>query len=156
MERRKPDLEWIESLSVWMDSKFRLPGTDIRFGLDPLIGLIPYAGEVTTFIISSALVLSMAKFGVSRKVVILMVANVLLDAFIGSIPIIGNIFDFTYRANQKNIRLLKKHYNEGKYQGSGNGIITFVFIVLFAGLFLLAYGLFKLTQLIFNQIFSGL
>jgi MFS superfamily sulfate permease-like transporter len=96
----------------------------------------------------------MAKYGVSRKVVVLMVLNVLLDAFIGSIPVIGNIFDFTYRANQKNIRLLKKHYHEGKYQGSGTGIIILVFIVLFAGLILLAYGLFKLTQLIFNQIAS--
>jgi hypothetical protein len=154
MQQSKPDIEWLETLSNWMDSKFRLPGTEIRFGLDPLIGLIPYAGEVTTFIISSALVLSMAKYGVSRKVVVLMVLNVLLDAFIGSIPVIGNIFDFTYRANQKNIRLLKKHYHEGKYQGSGTGIIILVFIVLFAGLILLAYGLFKLTQLIFNQIAS--
>jgi hypothetical protein len=152
MEQRKPDIQWIENLSIWMDSKFRLPGTDIRFGLDPLIGLVPFVGEMTTFVISSALVLSMAKYGASRKVIVLMVLNVLLDALIGSIPIVGNIFDFTYRANQRNVRLLKRHYEEGKYQGTGNGIIIFVFVVLLAGLLLLGYGLFKLTQLIFDQI----
>jgi hypothetical protein len=154
MRTNKPDIQWLEDVSTWMDSKFRLPGTQIRFGLDPIIGLIPFAGEVTTLVISSGLVLSMAKHGVSRKVVILMVLNVLLDAVIGSIPIIGNIFDFTYRANQRNIRLLKRHYQEGKYQGSGRGIIIIIVVIFLLAIVLLAYGLYLLTKIIFEQLDS--
>lgn len=152
IKEEKPDIKWMESLSTWMDSKYVLPGTQVRFGLDPILGLVPYVGEVISFIISGGLVLSMARYGVSRKVVILMVLNVLLDGLIGSIPIIGNIFDFTYRANKRNISLLKKHYEEGKYQGSGKGIILLVVFILLVGLGLLIYGLFKLTQIIFETI----
>jgi hypothetical protein len=152
METNKPDIKWLDNVSSWMDSKFRIPGTQIRFGLDPIIGLVPFVGEVTTLIISGGLVLSMAKYGVSRKVVILMVLNILLDSIIGSIPIIGNIFDFTYRANQKNINLLKRHYQEGKYQGSGRGIIALILIVLLLAITLLAYGLYLLTKIIFEQL----
>lgn len=153
MDNSKPDIKWIETIGKWMDSKYRLPGTDIRFGLDPILGLIPFVGEAATFIISSGLVLSMAKYGVSRKVIILMVLNVLADALIGSIPVIGNIFDFTYRANSRNISLLKKHYKEGKYRGSGSGIILLIVFILVAAFGLFVYGLFKLTQYIFELIF---
>lgn len=150
MANSKPEIIWIETVSTWMDSKYRIPGTNIRFGLDPILGLIPFLGEAATFIISSGLVLSMAKYGVSRKVVILMVLNVLLDAVIGSIPIIGNIFDVTYRANNRNIRLLKKHYEEGKYQGRGTGIILSLMVFLFVVFGFFIYGLVKLTQYLFS------
>ncbi len=124
-------LKWVEQVSTLMDDKFRLPGTNFRFGLDPLMNLIPIAGDISGFIVGAALVLVMAKNGVSRKVVILMVLNIFIDALIGGIPLIGNVFDFYYKSNSRNIKLLKEHYEEGKHAGSGTGVLLAVFIVLF-------------------------
>lgn len=124
-------LKWVERISNLMDDKFKLPGTNFRFGLDPLINLIPIAGDISGFIVGAALVLVMAKNGVSRKVVILMVLNIFIDALIGGIPLIGNVFDFYYKSNSYNIKLLKEHYEEGKHNGSGTGVLLTVFIVLF-------------------------
>ncbi|WP_017731751.1 DUF4112 domain-containing protein [Nafulsella turpanensis] len=138
------DLRWVEEISRLMDSKFRLPGTRFRFGLDPIIGLLPVVGDVVTLAISGGLVLYMIKYGASGKVIVLMLINLFLDATIGSIPIIGSIFDFFYKSNTRNINLLKKYYQEEKYQGSGIGIILLVAFILLAFIFLLLWGLWEL------------
>jgi uncharacterized membrane protein len=70
-----------------------------------------------------------------------MVLNVLLDTIIGAIPIIGNIFDFTYKANDKNVRLLHRHYAEGRYQGSGKGLLVVALLGLFLLFGLMIWGL---------------
>ena len=140
------DLRWVEEITRLMDTKFRLPGTRFRFGLDPIIGLLPVVGDVVTLIISGGLVLYMVKYGASGKVVILMVINLFLDATIGSIPIIGSIFDFFYKSNTRNINLLKQHYQEGKHQGSGLGILLLVALVLLGLIFLLLWGLWTVVS----------
>ncbi|MXV49978.1 DUF4112 domain-containing protein [Pedobacter sp. HMF7647] len=137
-------LYWVERASKLMDEEFRLPGTNFRFGIDPILNLIPVAGDISGFLISILLVLTMARHGASRKIVILMTLNVLLDATIGAIPLIGQLFDFVYKANTKNIRLLKEHYIEGKHQGSGTGIIITVLVVAIAFLIFIAYLSYKL------------
>ena len=146
---KQPDLYWVEEITRLMDAKFRFPGTNFRFGLDPILGLFPVVGDVTSFAISGGLILYMMRFGASRKVVVLMVLNILLDATIGSIPIIGHVFDFYYKANTRNINLLRKHYQEGKYKGSGTGIIIIVAIIILAFLFLMLWGLWKLIEWLF-------
>lgn len=146
---KQPDLFWIEEITRLMDSKFRFPGTNFRFGLDPLLGLFPVVGDVTSFAISGGLILYMMRFGVSRKVIILMLLNIFLDATIGSIPIIGHVFDFYYKANTRNINLLRKHYQEGKYQGKGTWIIAVVAFILLAMIFLMVWGLWKLIEWVF-------
>ncbi len=135
-------LKWVERISGLMDDQFKLPGTKFRFGLDPLLNLIPFVGDISGFLVGAALVLVMAKNGVSRKVVVLMVVNICIDALLGGIPLIGNVFDFYYKSNSRNIKLLKEHYEEGKHQGSGTGVLLAVFIVLFllfAGFLYLMY-----------------
>jgi hypothetical protein len=130
MKKGTPDFKYVEKIATLLDSKYRIPGTRFRFGLDPVIGLLPFAGDAVTFLISSGLVLIMIRNGASGKVVVKMVGNVLLDTIIGSIPLIGSVFDFFYKANNRNVRLLKKHYEEGKYKGSGMKIIIIVGIML--------------------------
>ena len=144
-----PDLYWIEEIIRLMDTKFRLPGTNFRFGLDPILGLLPVIGDFTSFAISGGLLLYMLKFGTSRKVIILMVFNIFLDATIGSIPVIGHVFDFYFKANTRNINLLRKHYQEGKYQGSGTWIIVLVASLLIAIIFLGLWGLWLLIDWLF-------
>lgn len=143
-------LKWVEHIAYLLDEKFRFPGTNFRFGLDPLMNLIPVAGDISGFIIGAALVLVMARHGVSRKVLILMILNICFDALIGAIPLIGQVFDFYYKSNSRNITLLKEHYEEDKYLGKGTGILVFVFLVLlvFFGLFL--FLIYKLVGLIWG------
>ncbi|MDB5126794.1 DUF4112 domain-containing protein [Mucilaginibacter sp.] len=123
-------LKWVEQIASVMDDKFRIPGTNFRFGLDPILNLIPFAGDVSGFLVSAALLYVMAKNGVSRKVLILMAINISVDAAIGAIPLLGQISDFYIKANTRNIKLLKEHYQEGRHTGSGNGIIAILLIVL--------------------------
>jgi hypothetical protein len=129
-----------------MDAKFTFPGTKFKFGLDPLIGLIPGLGDLSSFTISAILVFTMAKHGVSRKILILMSLNIIADAILGSIPLLGNVFDFFYKANTRNINLLRKHYVEGKYQGSGTGILIAIGLILLLTFALLIFGIYKLFQ----------
>ena len=113
-----------------MDSKFRIPGTRFRFGLDPILGLIPGVGDLASYGISGLIIFYLSRYGASRKVILMMIGNAALDAIIGSIPIIGQIFDFAYKANERNLRILSEHYEYGKYQGRGTRYIVF-FIILF-------------------------
>ena len=144
-----PSMRWVESLSNWMDSKFLIPGTRIKFGIDPIMSLFPVVGDLATSLISAALIYTMHTHGASRKVVIKMILNSTLDTIIGAIPIVGTIFDIFYRANDRNVRLLKEHYFEGKHQGSGNGLlltIVMIALILIAAVF---YGIWKLFEAIF-------
>jgi hypothetical protein len=143
-------LKWVESVSRLMDSQFKLPGTNFRFGLDPILGLVPFLGDISTFAVSGALVLTMARHGASRNVVIRMVVNIILDLIIGSIPLVGAIFDFAYKANDKNVRLLRRHYQEGKYQGAGNGFLAAVIITMLLFLGLVMFGLVKLISWVYH------
>ena len=143
-------LKWVERVSHLMDEQFQIPGTNFRFGLDPLINLIPMAGGLGGFAVSTVLLITMAKHGVSRKVLLLMTLNILLDSTIGAIPLIGNIFDFAYKSNSRNIKLLKEHYDEGKHQGSGKGIIFWIFLILILSFLMVAY----LIWLVMNWLIS--
>lgn len=148
-ENEIPNMKWIEKISSLMDSQFQIPGTKFRFGLDPILGLIPFAGDVSGFAISGMLVYLMLRHGASKKVIIMMMGNIILDATIGSIPLLGSIFDFGFKANKRNINILKKHYTEGKYQGSGTGIIIAVLLGFFIIIGFMFYGVWKLIQYIF-------
>lgn len=140
---------WIRSIAGLMDTRFKVPGTSFRFGLDPLLNLIPFAGNGITVIISFMLVILMSRYGVSGKVVIKMIGNIAIDGLIGAIPIIGNLFDFYYKSNTRNIKLLSDHYGEGKHQGSAWGIILTALFIMLALLGVIVYlGLLLLNYLI--------
>jgi hypothetical protein len=143
---QQPGLGWIKSISYLLDEQFRFPGTKFRFGLDPLINLIPVLGDVPGFIISAGLLFAMARKGASNKLVVLMSINILLDAFIGGIPLIGQVFDFFFKSNTRNLRLLQEHYVEGKHQGSGKGTIIIAVLVMLVVLTLLVLGLIQLLH----------
>ena len=137
-------LKQIDRMAKLMDAQFRIPGTDIRFGLDALIGLIPGAGDLSTFAVSGYMVWVMAHNGASGYVLARMVLNVLIDAIIGAIPILGDLFDIAFKANMRNMRLMQEHYREGRHRGSAWKVIIPVLIVLFliiAGIVWLVYKL---------------
>ena len=131
-----PEFKYLDSVSDLLDSRFRIPGTSIRFGFDFLIGLVPYAGDVVTFGFSGLLVIAMARHGASGMVVSKMLWNILLDTVVGSIPVLGDIFDLQFKANRRNYYLLREHYQEGKHGGSA---LPVIFAVVAALLLMLAF-----------------
>ena len=107
------ELEWINRITQLMDSKFTIPGTSIKFGLDPIIGLVPYFGEIVTFSISGLIVLSMVRHGASGRLVGKMMLNLAVDAITGIVPGLGDLFDVYFKANRRNYKLLKEHHLDG-------------------------------------------
>jgi hypothetical protein len=139
-------LIWVERLARLLDNQFKFPGTNFRFGLDPILNLVPVLGDISGLLLSSVILATMLKHGVSRKLAILMALNILVDTVVGAIPLLGNIFDFYYKSNARNMRLLREHYEEGKHQGSGWGLIICIFLVLFAVLAGLIYVFVKVGE----------
>ncbi len=150
-ERISQDFQWVERLSVLMDSRFRIG--NFKFGLDPILNFIPFAGQAATLIISLVLVTVMYRNGASGKLTIKMLLNVTYDAILGSIPLLGNIFDFFNKANEKNIKLLREHYYENKHQGSGVGILLTIGIILFAFVLVFLFLMYALTVWLIGLIF---
>ena len=148
-DNRPASLQSFERISHLMDSKFEIPGTGIRFGLDPLLSLLPVLGDLITLVISSMLIYTMHNHGASRKVVIKMMLNAGLDTLIGAIPLVGTVFDVFYRSNERNVKLLKEHYFEGKHQGSGKGLLAIIFLIAILIIAAVVYGIWKLFEAIF-------
>ena len=142
-KEKQSALRHLDTAAALLDDRFRIPGTNIRFGLDFLIGLVPVAGDVVSFGLSGLLVIAMARHGASGMVVVKMLGNILLDAVVGSIPLFGDLFDLTYRANRRNLNLLREHYAEGRHRGSAWPIVIGVAFILFLLLALLVYGLWE-------------
>ncbi len=142
------EFEWLDTITDLMDTKLRIPFTGVKFGADAVLGLIPVAGEVASFSVSGLMVLSMVRHGVSGKVIVLMLFNILLDAVIGAIPLLGTVFNIFYKANVRNLNLLREHQEQGEHGGSGIGIILAVLAFLVFCVFALIWGLwFMVTYL---------
>jgi len=97
----------LDTLATLLDTAFLIPGTNIRFGLDALIGLVPVIGDAVTTLTSLYIVREARALGVSRFVIARMLANVDIDGMAGAVPFVGDIFDVAWRANRRNIALLR-------------------------------------------------
>jgi len=99
----------LAALSRLLDHAFRIPGTDIRFGLDAILGLIPVVGDVMSNVIAAYLVLEARRLGLSKWDTTRMVGNILVDASISAVPIAGDVFDVFWRASDRNMSILYEH-----------------------------------------------
>jgi hypothetical protein len=99
----------LELVSLLMDGVFRIPGLGIRFGLDPIIGLIPGLGDAIGCFISLYIVAAARRYGVSRATLARMGANIVIDYLVGVVPVVGDVFDVFWKSNQKNVALLRRH-----------------------------------------------
>ena len=139
-------LKQLDVLAKLMDSQFKIPGTEIRFGFDAIIGLIPGLGDLSTFAVSGYMLVIMSRNGASNYVMARMLLNVLIDTLIGMIPFIGDIFDVAYKSNTRNMRLMREHYIEGRHKGGAWKVIVPLLILLgliVGGAFWLAYKFFQ-------------
>ncbi len=120
----------LRRLSKVMDNAIAIPGTKIRFGLDPILGLLPGGGDTVTGGISAYIVVEAARMGLPPEVLYKMVGNILLDSFAGTIPVLGDIFDVGWKSNVKNIELLEKHLEIAEDSKSNTLFIIGLIILL--------------------------
>src|SRR5438105_10153178 len=104
---RAERLARLDALATLLDTAFILPGTNVRFGLDAIIGLVPGIGDAITTVMSLYIVHEARQLGAPRHVILRMVANVMLDGIVGAVPVVGDAFDVLWRANRRNMRLLQ-------------------------------------------------
>ncbi len=109
---RLREADRVRALARILDSAVRVPGTNIRFGLDALIGLIPGVGDVSGAAMAGYIVLTAARLGVPKTVIGRMVLNVGVDTVVGAIPLLGDLFDVGFRANLRNTALLDRYLAE--------------------------------------------
>jgi hypothetical protein len=107
-EDRLTQVRWLARM---MDDRFGVPGTKLRFGLDSVLGLFPGLGDVLTSAIALLIVHHAWQAGASKLALARMIGNVGLDFLVGSVPFIGDLFDFVFKANRKNQKLLERHLN---------------------------------------------
>ena len=100
------------TLTRLLDSAARVPGTGFRFGLDPLLGIIPGLGDVTGAALSSYLVVLASRHGAPTATIVRMIANVAIDTVVGALPVLGDLFDAGWKANTRNLALLERHVGE--------------------------------------------
>jgi hypothetical protein len=117
-------LNALRQIARLLDSAFVLPGTDIRFGLDPLLGLVPGLGDLASPVFTIALLWQSREIGIPRVVLLRMIFNVAIDALVGMLPLAGDLFDFAWRANDRNIALLERYAYELRRPSAGDWIVV--------------------------------
>lgn len=106
---RLATLRKIRRLSRLMDTAIGLPGTKFRIGLDPILGLIPGAGDLISTGFSAYIIYLATRFGLPRAALQQMIFNVALEAVVGTVPLVGDLFDAAFKSNIRNLDLLEKH-----------------------------------------------
>jgi hypothetical protein len=113
--RPSPEGLWLARfLAELLDQRFVIPGTSIRIGLDPIIGLIPGVGDALANLAGSAILVIAARIGIPKIILLRMALNIAANAAIGSIPFVGDLFSIWFRSNANNARLLERYAAAGE------------------------------------------
>ncbi len=100
------EVDKLRNMAQWMDSKFVIPGTSIRFGFDSLLGFIPGVGDTVTLASTLYLIHKAKQYGLPKSAMVKMMWNLFVDWLIGLVPFIGDIFDIGWKANNKNVQII--------------------------------------------------
>lgn len=129
----------VRVLARVLDSAVAIPGTSFRFGLDPVIGLIPGLGDLAGAALSGYIVLAGVRMGVSRSGVIRMLANIAIDTLVGSVPLLGDLFDAGWKSNNRNVALIERHMERPDATRKANRFVVLGTVLVL--LLLLAMGI---------------
>ncbi len=114
---REQRFERLEALGNLLDMAFIVPGTNVRYGIDGLIGLVPIIGDIITTALALWVVREARALGAPRYLVARMLANVAVDGVVGAVPLIGDAFDVAFKANVRNIRMLRRWMDKQAAKG---------------------------------------
>jgi len=109
IDTNNAEIRRLEAIADWLDSKFVIPGTKLRFGLDFVLGILPGVGDGVAAVPAAYLILEAQRLGAPPALLMRMGFNVLLDLAVGAIPLVGDLFDLGFKANRRNIALLKQY-----------------------------------------------
>ncbi|HEY2526713.1 MAG TPA: DUF4112 domain-containing protein [Xanthobacteraceae bacterium] len=112
---RRAAFERLDRLAALFDTAFVVPGTTIRFGVESLVRLVPGIGDAVASALSFLLLFEAYRLGVPRTLLVRMLANVVLEGAVGTVPFAGDAFDVFFRANRRNIALLRGHFARAGY-----------------------------------------
>ena len=138
--RERSGLERVRALSHLLDNAIAIPGTGYRFGLDPLLGFLPGGGDTLTGLISAYIIWEAALLGLPRSTMLRMAWNILLEVIVGTIPFVGDFFDFAWKANARNVRLLERHLANPRTSRRADRAFALVLIVVILLVIVAAIG----------------
>lgn len=150
---KQEKVQRLEKLAWILDSVIPIPGTNWRIGLDGLIGLIPGVGDISAGAISTYILYQALRMGVPTMVVGRMLLNIVMESVVGVIPFFGDIFDFAFKANKRNVELLREYVDQPdtvKRRSTFTVIITIVGFLLVLGL--LVWGMFSLIAALIHAL----
>lgn len=130
-ERRTIEVERsLDQLSRYMDGLFRIPGVGWKFGLDALVGLIPGVGDTATTIVSFYILAAGVRYRVPKVTLLRMGLNIAIDYLVGTVPFLGDLFDWFWKSNQMNVELLKKRATVGKEEAREGRLSDWLFVAV--------------------------
>ena len=157
-EKRKrqglePLFKW---LALVMEEVIRIPGTNFRFGLDPLLGLIPGIGDTSSALVSAFALIQALRLGVPKILLARMAGNILVNELIGIIPVVGDAFSFWFKSNARNYDIIKNHRLGANPPRRSDwlfviGILVLVFLIVCAGIAISFLVLGALARLLFGR-----
>lgn len=149
----EPLFRW---LALIMDDFLRFPGTKLRVGLDPIIGLLPGIGDVASAIISAVVLVHAARYGLPKILLTRMAMNILINELVGIIPGLGDAFSFWFKSNVRNFELLQRYSATPAQSRKGDwifviAVISLLFVIVCAGLIVTLLILQAIGRFIFNR-----
>jgi hypothetical protein len=159
-DQQSRKLSGLEPLFRWlaliMDDFLRLPGTSRRFGLDPIIGLLPGIGDVSSAIISALALVHAARYGVPKSLLARMAMNILINELVGIIPGLGDAFSFWFKSNVRNYELLRRYSAAPTRSRKGDwifllAVLSLLFIIVCAGLIVTVLVLQAIGRFVFDR-----
>jgi Domain of unknown function (DUF4112) len=136
----------IGAVAHLLDDLVRVPGTGIRLGLDPVIGLVPVLGDLTSALVSAWIVIEAARFRLPGVVLARMIMYATVDFLIGLVPFLGDVFDFGFKANTRNLALFHRHAVDPGASTASSWALVGGVVLVFAGLLWL--GIVLISQLL--------
>lgn len=153
LPRRPPrKLDRARTVARLLDRSFRIPGTSLRFGLDPILGLVPGAGDVVAALGSGYILYIAWLNGAPGSMIARMMMNVLVDTLVGAVPVVGDIFDAGWQANARNVALLERWLDE---EGSQRHHSVAILVGVIAGLLLLLAVVVAVLWVIVETLLQG-
>lgn len=139
---RLATLNRLRKFSRLLDNAIGIPGTKFRIGLDPILGIIPGAGDFLGTVLSAYIVIEAARLGLPKETLAKMVSNIVLESAVGTLPVIGDLFDVVWKANIRNFELVEAHLNIPQEVEKKNR--WFIFFLL-AGLLIFSVGILAIS-----------
>ncbi|OWY64046.1 hypothetical protein B7486_49460 [cyanobacterium TDX16] len=145
-------IQRLRKLTHLMDNAIAIPGTKFRIGLDPILGLLPGAGDFIGTALSAYIVLEAVRLGLPKETLGKMVSNILLESVVGTVPIVGDWFDFAWKANVKNLELIETHLGVTNITKPTNHWLMFLLVV---GFLIIGIGLVTFSVLVFKLLLNA-